>query len=103
MKKKIYIKIETTHIQILKTKIFFLERFFKIFNINFKKFIKKLTKKKIDLLKSPHIHKNTWRKYRFITYTIHYSFNETNVKNIIRLNTLLKILSINSRIAIKYV
>ena len=77
----INLKIETTHIEILESKIFFLTKFFAIFNLDYKKFYNKNKHKKLALLKSPHIHKNTWRTYLQKNYNINYKIKINNKDN----------------------
>jgi hypothetical protein len=97
----INLKIETTHLQILESKIFFLNKFCAIFNIFYIKFFNKNKNKKITLLKSPHIHKNTWRTYLLKNYNINYKIKIIQKNHLKNLYILLKILSANSKIKLK--
>lgn len=99
----VFIKIETTHLEILSSKIYCFDKFCYIFGIEFTKFINKKKNLKFSLLKSPHIHKKTWRKYNRKFYILHYKLNIPNSKYLIYLNSLIKISSINSRISCKYI
>ena len=103
----IQINIITTNFNILQTKRYVLTQFCNIYELNYNfKFLP--VKKKITLLKSPHIHKKTWRTYIIKTYKLKHTFtlnfeDKTKVKNIIpNMNTLLKTLSPNCNIKVIY-
>lgn len=98
----VLLKIETTHLQILNSKIYFINKFCNIFNIKFTNYRNKNKIYKFSLLKSPHIHKKTWRKYNKRYFIIHYKLNINNNKYLIYLYILLKLLSSNSKISCKY-
>jgi ribosomal protein S10 len=99
----VLIKIETTHLEILRSKIYFINKFCNIYNIIFTNYTNKKKICKFSLLKSPHIHKKTWRKYNKRSYIIHYKLTIYNNKYLIYLYILLKTLTANSRISCKYI
>lgn len=98
--------IEATHIKTLKSKKHFLIQFCKIFNLKFKIIPLATKKTKIALLRSPHIHKKTWRKYILkivkFKFEIYFPTKSLFAKYLIRFNTLIKILSINCKIKINF-
>jgi len=102
----IKITIEATHLKTLKSKQHFLIQFCKIFNLNFKVIPLATKNKKIALLRSPHIHKKTWRTYIFkivkLKFEIYFPTKTIFAKSVIRFNTLIKILSINCRIKVNF-
>jgi hypothetical protein len=94
------LKIITINPKILKIKLYYIIRFCSIFKLKYKKKQIILFKKKIALLRSPHIHKKTWQNYM-------YKFNQASIqilmnkKKFIKLCILLKIISANSIIKFK--
>jgi hypothetical protein len=104
----IQINIITTNFNILQTKRYVLTQFCNIYELNYNFKFLPVKKKKITLLKSPHIHKKTWRTYIIKTYKLKHTFtlnfeDKTKVKNIIpNMNTLLKTLSPNCNIKVIY-
>lgn len=108
MKSIITIKIiiESTNSKILKSKKHFLTQFCKIFNLNFIVLPLPTKIKKIALLRSPHIHKKTWRTYNFKTvkfkFEIYFPTKTIFAKSVIKFNTLIKILSVNCRIKVNF-
>ena len=97
--------INTTKLEILKSKIYFLHKFCKIYSLNFNFKILPHTKKKITLLRSPHIHKKTWKTY--LIRTIKFNFcilipnNSERNFYISKLKHLLNVISTNCNINIK--
>lgn len=61
-----------------------------------------INKKKISLLKSPHIHKYTWRTYLFKTYNLTFTFFTYKISFLRKLNLILRILNKNSQIKLNY-
>ncbi len=102
----IKIIIESTNSKILKSKKHFLIQFCKIFFLNYIHMPLPTKKKKIALLRSPHIHKKTWRTYILKTvkfkFEIYFPTIERFSKAVVKFNTLIKILSINCRIKVNF-
>ena len=103
-KLNIEIQIKTTQYKLLESKLMHLNEFCAIHKIenNFKILPKK--KKRITLLRSPHIHKKTWKTYFIktmqIKYYISYTVDAPTSNILSRLQTLLKIISPNSNMFI---
>lgn len=100
---KIEIKIESTSFSILKTKEYLLQNFCNIYNINYSSFYLPNKVKKITLLRSPHIHKKTWRTYIIKKYICKYTLCINNKEYIFKLHTLFKSLNTHSKLSLKYI
>jgi hypothetical protein len=98
---KINLKIETTDYRILKSKQYILEEFFRIYNVKYASFYLKTINKNFSLLRSPHIHKDTWRKYSFKKVHCKYDLMFKKDKHLLNLSTLLKSMSAHSYISMK--
>jgi ribosomal protein S10 len=106
---KIQIQIKTTNIKILKNKKQMLNIFCNIFQLKHNYIPLPSKKKKITLLRSPHIHKKTWKTYIIKTLKLQYTlyidsyYNNFESKNkLVKLNSLLKLLSTNCDIQLTY-
>lgn len=93
---EVKIKMETTNYIIIKSKQYILNKFFNIYNINYSSsYYLPVKKRKISLLRSPHIHKKTWKTYLSTTYGFKYTVILSST-DFSRLNILLKTLSVHS-------
>ncbi len=98
--KKIEIKIITSNLKLIKLKLFFLIKFFKLYKLKYTIKSLKTFKKRISLLRSPHIHKKTWQNY-IIKYFYNNLIIFINNNIIIKLFILLKVLVANCIIKLK--
>nr|BDB10224.1 ribosomal protein S10 [Actinophrys sol] len=98
---KIQIKIESTDFAILQTKEYTLQHFCNIYNINYFLFYLPTKKKKITLLRSPHIHKKSWKTYIQKTFICKYTLYISDKEYILKLNTLFKTFT-HCKITLKY-
>lgn len=96
------LNIKTTQYQTFLKFKYFIYKFCNIYNINFTIKNCKKTNNKISLLKSPHIHKKTWRSYKKINYNYYIIFKNLNLNLIKKLNLLIKILNNNSYLKFYY-
>lgn len=93
--------LETPHKKILITKKYLINVFCRIYNIQKKFGNRPIYRKYFSLLKSPHIHKKTWRKYLKQTHMLACLFDIPNIKHYYKLYLLLQKLSTNSHITIR--
>ena len=99
MQLKIYQK--TTNDKIIIFSYYLIKNFCKIFKLNLTGHKSKRKLHKFSLLKSPHIHKKTWRRYTLISYTSNLIINNLNINTYNKLLILCNILSKNSTIKLK--
>lgn len=100
------ITIEAPNYKILQSKKYIISCFCNIFNLEYIYLSLPSKNKKLALLRSPHIHKKTWRTYIEKTvrckYTINFKDNLKFQKGITKFNSLLNNLSTNCKIKLHY-
>jgi len=98
---KLELKIETTNYKILQSKHYILSKFFNIYKIKNKHYILPRNRKRFALLRSPHIHKKTWKTYYLETYASKYTII-INKQILIKLYKLLVVFSAHSKFYFKF-
>jgi ribosomal protein S10 len=99
----IKINIKTIHYQTFLKFKYFITQFCTLYNIQFHIQNCKKTYNKFSLLKSPHIHKKTWRAYKKINFNYYIILKNLNFNFIKKLNFLIKILNNNSYLKFYYI
>jgi ribosomal protein S10 len=102
LKNNIKLNLHTIHYPIFLKFKYFIQQFCNIYKI--KHTIKHLKKDyhPFSLLKSPHIHKYTWRKYQTININYIINFKSINFETYKKLKLLLKLLNNNSYLKLQY-
>lgn len=78
--------------------LYFIQKFCNLYNLKFKKFTIKSQSSRFSLLKSPHIHKVSWRAYKLLNYRSMFIIKNLNINIFKNLKLLCKLINKNSLI-----